>query len=103
MSRPSGQASNSADGQPESIKITVKGQDGSTVVYKIGRKIKLSKLLHSYCQRKQLDYRTVRFVHEGHHVPGQHTADKLKLEDGAEIFCMFLQTGGGIHIMPKTT
>ncbi|WRX22389.1 hypothetical protein QQP08_014876 [Theobroma cacao] len=52
-------------------------RDGNTVAYKFGRNIKLSKLLHSYCQKKQGDNRTVRFVHGGRHVLGQHMADKL--------------------------
>ncbi|XP_022734225.1 small ubiquitin-related modifier 1-like [Durio zibethinus] len=107
MSQPSGsggggRAKSNADGQPETIKVSVKSQDGSTVVYKIVRNLKLSKLMHAYCRKKQLDFRTVRFIHEGHRVPGKYTADKLKLEDGAEICCMFHQMGAGFYFMPKT-
>ncbi|XVF29119.1 hypothetical protein REPUB_Repub15cG0092100 [Reevesia pubescens] len=78
-------------------------QDGSTVSFQLPRNYKLSKLMNAYCERKQLDFRTARFVYEGHRVPGKYTADKLKLEDGAEICCMLHQMGAGFYIMPKTT
>ncbi|XVF37994.1 hypothetical protein REPUB_Repub20aG0059300 [Reevesia pubescens] len=100
-----GQAINNAvaNHQPEQIKIYMKSQDGGTMVYKIGRKAKLSILLHDYCEKKQFEYKTARFFHEGQRVLGKYTSAKLKLEDGAEIYCMFHQMGAGFFIRPKTT
>ncbi|KAK8299939.1 hypothetical protein V6Z12_D05G354100 [Gossypium hirsutum] len=59
--------------------------------------------MHAYCRKKQLDIHTVRFIYEGHRVPGKYTSDQLNLEDGAEICCMFHQSGGGFCSMPKIT
>ncbi|KHG04207.1 Small ubiquitin-related modifier 2 -like protein [Gossypium arboreum] len=86
-----------ADGQSQII------QDGNKVVYNIKRHAKLIKLMHAYCRKKQLDIHTVRFIYEGHRVPGKYTSDQLNLEDGAEICCMFHQSGGGVCSMPKIT
>ena len=46
-------------------------------MYKIARNVKLRKLMHAHCRKKQLDFRTARFIHEGHRVPGKYTADKV--------------------------
>ncbi|XP_022761040.1 small ubiquitin-related modifier 2-like [Durio zibethinus] len=92
-----------ADDQAGAIHVSVKNQDGSIVVCWIPHNVKLSKLMHAYRKKKQLDFHTAQFVHEGHRVPGKYMANKLKLEDGAEICCMFHQMGGGFYIMPKTT
>ncbi|KAG4149161.1 hypothetical protein ERO13_D05G324901v2 [Gossypium hirsutum] len=92
-----------ADGQSQIIQVCVKSQDGNKVVYNIKRNAKLIKLMHAYCRKKQLDIHTVRFIYEGHRVPGKYTSDQLNLEDGAEICCMFHQSGGGFCSMPKIT
>ncbi|PPD87523.1 hypothetical protein GOBAR_DD15540 [Gossypium barbadense] len=83
--------------------IRTRIQDGNKVVYNIKRNAKLIKLMHAYCRKKQLDIHTVRFIYEGHRVPGKYTSDQLNLEDGAEICCMFHQSGGGVCSMPKIT
>ncbi|KAG8493001.1 hypothetical protein CXB51_010220 [Gossypium anomalum] len=82
---------------------TLFSSDGNKVVYNIKRNAKLIKLMHAYCRKKQLDIHTVRFIYEGHRVPGKCTSDQLNLEDGAEICCMFHQAGGGVCSMPKIT
>ncbi|MBA0701646.1 hypothetical protein Goari_022270, partial [Gossypium aridum] len=38
--------------------------------------LKLSKLFHEYCQRKQYDLRTARFFYEGRRLPGKYTTAK---------------------------
>ncbi|XVE84750.1 hypothetical protein DITRI_Ditri17bG0037700 [Diplodiscus trichospermus] len=83
MSQPGGsggaRVERNVDDRPETIQIIVKSQDGSTVTYKIARNAKLSRLMHAYCRRKQFDFRTARFIHDGHRVHGKYTADKVSL------------------------
>ncbi|XP_016747335.1 small ubiquitin-related modifier 1 [Gossypium hirsutum] len=70
--------------------------DENRLAFKIMPNLKLSKMFHEYCQRKQYDLRTVRFFHEGRRLLGKYTAAKLNLEDQSQIDCMFHQTGGGL-------
>ncbi|MBA0786917.1 hypothetical protein Gotri_026461, partial [Gossypium trilobum] len=48
--------------------------DGNRLAFKITPNLKLSKLFHEYCQRKQYDLRTARFFHEGRRLLGKYTA-----------------------------
>ncbi|XP_039050913.1 small ubiquitin-related modifier 1-like [Hibiscus syriacus] len=91
----SGQIVNRAELRERRISIHIRGQDGTRLTFTIRHKLKLSVLFHNYCRRKQFDYRTARFFHEGLRVLGKYSAAQLNLEDGAEISCMFHQTGGG--------
>ncbi|GMI96111.1 hypothetical protein HRI_003280400 [Hibiscus trionum] len=91
----SGQIINCVDRSQRRIVIHITGQDGTRLTFTIPRKLKLSVLFHNYCTRKQFDYRTARFFHEGLRVLGRYSSAQLNLEDEAEINCMLHQTGGG--------
>ncbi|KAK8684916.1 hypothetical protein V6N13_040930 [Hibiscus sabdariffa] len=117
----SGQIISHVDRRERRIIVHMAGQDGTRLTFTIPRKLKLSVLFHNYCRRKQFDYRTARFFHEGLRVLGRYSSAqfqsgdflasncqkilflKLNLEDEAEINCMLHQTGGGSKIKPKTT
>ncbi|KAL4298299.1 hypothetical protein GQ457_12G002100 [Hibiscus cannabinus] len=99
----SGQIISHVDRRERRIIIHMAGQDGTHLTFTIPRKLKLSVLFHNYCRRKQFDYRTARFFHEGLRVLGRYSSAQLNLEDEAEINCMLHQTGGGSKIKPKTT
>ncbi|OMO88632.1 Small ubiquitin-related modifier, SUMO [Corchorus olitorius] len=67
---------NASAGDP--IRLTMAGQDGSRVVYRIPRKCKFFKLFKDYCQKKNLDYHTARFLLNGHRIQGKYTPEKVK-------------------------
>ncbi|CAK9141434.1 unnamed protein product [Ilex paraguariensis] len=78
-----------------SVALTVKGQDGNEVFFRIKRSARLQKLLMAYCERKQLDYRSMEFLFNGERIPTRQSPDDLKLEDGDQIDAMKHHTGGG--------
>ncbi|KAK8489664.1 hypothetical protein V6N13_028027 [Hibiscus sabdariffa] len=94
---------NRAGGRERKISILITGQDGSKMLFSTPRHLKLRVLFLEYCQRKQLNYRTARFLHESVRVLGRCTPAELNLEDGAELNCMLHQLGGGFYTMPATT
>ncbi|KAK8983721.1 hypothetical protein V6N11_009509 [Hibiscus sabdariffa] len=95
---------NRAGGRERRITIHVTGQDGSTTMFTISRNLRLRVLFLNYCERKQLNYRTARFLHQGVRVLGRRTPAELNLEDGVELNCMLHQLGGGgFYTMPATT
>ncbi|KAB2021587.1 hypothetical protein ES319_D07G150200v1 [Gossypium barbadense] len=59
------------------ITIHIQSQDENRLAFKIMPNLKLSKMFHEYCQRKQYDLRTVRFFHEGRRLLGKYTAAKV--------------------------
>ncbi|KAK8560756.1 hypothetical protein V6N13_026192 [Hibiscus sabdariffa] len=64
---------NRAGGRERRITIHVTGQDGSTTMFTISRNLRLRVLFLNYCERKQLNYRTARFLHQGVRVLGRRT------------------------------
>ncbi|GLT57643.1 hypothetical protein SLA2020_306000 [Shorea laevis] len=72
----------------KSMELTVKAQDGTRLHFKIRPYIKLRKLLIRYCERKQLEFETVKFLYNGQRVSTRHTAQKLKMKNGDEIYAM---------------
>ncbi|KAK8984438.1 hypothetical protein V6N11_029752, partial [Hibiscus sabdariffa] len=69
----SGQIISRVDRRERRIIVHMAGQDGSRLTFTIPRKLKLSVLFHNYCRRKQFDYRTARFFHEGLRVLGRYS------------------------------
>ncbi|KAE8722561.1 Carbohydrate-binding X8 domain superfamily protein isoform 1 [Hibiscus syriacus] len=73
----SGQIVNRAELRERRITVHMTGQDGTRLTFTIRHKVKLSVLFHNYCRRKQFDYRTARFFHEGRRVLGKYSAAQV--------------------------
>ncbi|KAL5111202.1 Small ubiquitin-related modifier 2-A [Taenia crassiceps] len=67
----------------EPINLTVHGQDGSVIHFKIKRTTPFKKLMNAYCQRLGLTLANVRFTCDGEHVQYEDTPEsrfsRLKL------------------------
>uniref|UniRef100_A0A1J3E3M3 Small ubiquitin-related modifier n=1 Tax=Noccaea caerulescens TaxID=107243 RepID=A0A1J3E3M3_NOCCA len=83
--------------EPTKKKINVKvknQQDGGSDVYKVGVNAPLKKLMTIYCEKKNLDYRTVRFIFDGKELKPRNTPAQLMMEDD-DIIDMVTEQGGG--------
>ncbi|KAF8014278.1 hypothetical protein BT93_H0191 [Corymbia citriodora subsp. variegata] len=78
-----------------SVNVRVRGQDDRVLYFKINRTTKLSRLFQIYCERRQLDVRTMQFLYEGNRITGNQTPIALGLEEGSEICAVVHQSGGG--------
>ncbi|XP_059670995.1 small ubiquitin-related modifier 2-like [Cornus florida] len=82
------------DDQSADINLTVKGQDGNEVFFKINRSTQLRKLMDAYCDRQSVDRNSVVFLLDGRLLRAKQTPDELEMEDGDEIDAMVHQSGG---------
>ncbi|XP_050290779.1 small ubiquitin-related modifier 2-like [Quercus robur] len=78
-----------------SINLKVKSQDGQDLYFKIRSDTKFIKLFTAYCDKRQYEYRTIQFFHEGQRILGSHTPARLNMEDNDEIEAMTHALGGG--------
>ncbi|OMO88629.1 Small ubiquitin-related modifier, SUMO [Corchorus olitorius] len=62
---------------PSTINIVISGQDGSKLSFKIGRSIKIKKLLTLYCDHRSVDYDTVRFLIDDDRLPVNKTPEEV--------------------------
>ncbi|CAN7021353.1 unnamed protein product [Brassica rapa subsp. trilocularis] len=56
-------------------------EDEGIDVYKMGTHVHLKKLMLAYCQRRNLDYRTLRFIFNGSFLRPRQTPAQLMMED----------------------
>ncbi|BHF57210.1 Small ubiquitin-related modifier 2 [Sparganum proliferum] len=68
-------ASASKEKSNEPINLTVHGQDGSVIHFKIKRTTPLKKLMTAYCDRLGLTLSNVRFTCDGEHVQQEDTPE----------------------------
>nr|VZI46060.1 unnamed protein product [Spirometra erinaceieuropaei] len=87
-------ASASKEKSNEPINLTVHGQDGSVIHFKIKRTTPLKKLMTAYCDRLGLTLSNVRFTCDGEHVQQEDTPESLDLNDHDTIEVFQTQTGG---------
>lgn len=87
------------DDQSESISLKVKGQDGVEMFFRIKRSTVMKKLLKTYCDRKFLNYKSVRFLINGERFDPDKNPTDLGLSDGDEIDAMMDQAGGSSEIL----
>lgn len=85
------------DGEKEepTIRLKVQHQGKEALHYKIKRNKRLFKLLTVYCERSNIDYKTMRFVYDGRRVLPTHTPNSLHMRDGDVIDVMGESDGGG--------
>ncbi|KAF8085509.1 hypothetical protein N665_0665s0018 [Sinapis alba] len=67
--------------QPKVILRVTNLEDEGLDVYKIGTHVHLKKLMLDYCQRRNLDYRTLRFIFNGRFLRPRETPAQLLMED----------------------
>ncbi|KAI3913102.1 hypothetical protein MKW98_007118 [Papaver atlanticum] len=83
------EAKKASDAEPVShINIKIRSNDyGDTeVCFRVKRNAKIGKLMEAYGEAKKVDYRTLRFLHEGVRIKEEHTTDQLEqLEEGDDI------------------
>ncbi|KAF7837878.1 small ubiquitin-related modifier 2 [Senna tora] len=79
----------------DKISISIKGQDGRELFYQVRRYTQLIKVMRSYCDRRQLQFETIRFIYRGKRLRPTQTPTSARLKDGAQIDAMRHQEGGG--------
>ncbi|OMO71040.1 Small ubiquitin-related modifier, SUMO [Corchorus capsularis] len=75
--RANGNGNASADDR-DRVRLTMAGQDGSRVLYRVRRNYRFFRLFQDYCKKKNLDYQTARFLLNGHRIQGKSTPEKVK-------------------------
>ncbi|KAI4345361.1 hypothetical protein L6164_012492 [Bauhinia variegata] len=64
------------------IQISIKGQDGRSMYFKLKSNARLSQVFKTYCQQRQLEYGTVNFYYDEHRVNGRQTPHQLEMAYG---------------------
>ena len=77
-----------------SIELTVKGQDGTEVVFKVKSSTLFGKLFDAYCDKKAVSRESVRFLIDGDRIKPEDTPGGIGLENGDMIDAMIMQVGG---------
>ncbi|ESW28491.1 hypothetical protein PHAVU_003G291000 [Phaseolus vulgaris] len=78
------------------VDLSISFQDGNKLFFKVNQNLEFAKVFRDFCDRKKLEYETLKFIHEGTQVKGRQTPKMLNLENGAEIFAVRNQVGGGV-------
>uniref|UniRef100_A0A5K3F9V5 Small ubiquitin-related modifier n=1 Tax=Mesocestoides corti TaxID=53468 RepID=A0A5K3F9V5_MESCO len=89
-----GDSSTAKEKSNEPINVSVHGQDGSVIRFKIRRTTPFKKLINVYCQRMGLSVSNVRFTCDGEHVQYEDTPESLDINDNDTIEVFHTQTGG---------
>jgi small ubiquitin-related modifier len=94
--------SDTEDAKPEEsanepITICVKDQTGEETMFKIKKSTKMSKVFSAYAQRKGVEEKSLRFLHDGERILETDTPKMLELEDKDQIDCLLEQVGGSGH------
>lgn len=76
------------------ISLTVKGQDGTEVVFKVKPTTLFEKVFAAYCDKKAVSRESVIFLCDGERVKADQTPEGIGMEDGDMIDAMIHQVGG---------
>ncbi|KAJ9701055.1 hypothetical protein PVL29_006416 [Vitis rotundifolia] len=68
--------------------------DGRQLYFRINLSTPSQRLLVAYCQRMNIDHKTMKLIYNGR-LPAKQTPEQLGMEDGDEIDALTYQTGGG--------
>ncbi|RDX72612.1 Small ubiquitin-related modifier 2, partial [Mucuna pruriens] len=71
-------------------------KEGRQLFFKVVQDLELVKVFKDFCDRRNMEYETVRFLYDGAHINGRQTPKMLNMENGAEIFAARQQLGGGV-------
>ena len=78
------------DKKSEHLNITVKGQDGSEVYFKVQKSKPFQSVMDAYCRKIGADIGATRFLFDGKQIKGTQTPEDLGMEDEDEITAMVL-------------
>lgn len=67
--------------QPKVILRVTDQEDGGLRVYRVGTHAHLKKLMLDYCQRRNLEYGTLRFIFKGRFLSLRQTPAQLMMKD----------------------
>ena len=74
------------------INIFVEAQDGTQMCFRMKKTTRLSKLMHTFCQRQGVSIQSLRFFY-GQRINEHQTPQELGMEDGDIIDVMIEQQG----------
>ncbi|KAM6566785.1 hypothetical protein CsatA_025913 [Cannabis sativa] len=74
---------------------TSKGTANKETYFKINKKCRLFKLLQTFCNHQNVDYRDMQFLFNGKRISPKHTPHSLKMKDDDQIDAMMHTDGGG--------
>ncbi|KAF4376859.1 small ubiquitin-related modifier 2 isoform X1 [Cannabis sativa] len=86
---------NCDDDQRVSIKVVSQGTANKETYFKINKKCRLFKLLQTFCNHQNVDYRDMQFLFNGKRISPKHTPHSLKMKDDDQIDAMMHTDGGG--------
>lgn len=85
----------------EYVTLTVQHQERPDFLFKMKRDDPIRKLMIKICERMLFgDYREIRFTLDGVRIKGDHTPNKLELENGDSIDAWSEQLGAGLRFWP---
>ncbi|VDN98460.1 unnamed protein product [Rodentolepis nana] len=84
----------SRDKSSEPINLTVHGQDGSIIHFKIKKSTPFKKLMTAYCHRLGYTLNNVRFTCDGEHINQDDTPESMDIDNNDTIEVFQTQTGG---------
>lgn len=85
------------DDDGEYVTLTVQHQNKPDFLFKMKRDDPIRKLMIKFCERMKFgDYRQIRFTLDGARIKGDHTPNKLELENGDSIDAWSEQLGAGL-------
>ncbi|GAU26193.1 hypothetical protein TSUD_354150 [Trifolium subterraneum] len=67
------------------MKLKVKCQDGNEIFFSINRSTQLKKLMNAYCVHHSVNFNSIDFLFNEHHIQAEQSPDELQMEDGDEI------------------
>jgi small ubiquitin-related modifier len=78
------------------VLITVRGQDGNAMKFKVKPNTTISKVMDAYCSSNGLNQTSVRFLFDGMRLNREQTVKSLGLQNEDVIDVVLEQTGGSI-------
>ncbi|GMY24666.1 small ubiquitin-related modifier 2-like [Fagus crenata] len=74
--------------------VNLHNLDGRALLYQIKRNTQFIKLFTAYCEKCQVNHRSLQFFHLGQRILGKDTPDMLNMEEADEIDAMTHVFGG---------
>lgn len=88
---------------PTHVSIRVIDSNGTEVYFKLKKDTQMKKVFAAYCERKAVEYDSIRFLFNGDRITPDSTPSSLKMEDNDVIDALVSQTGGSNTNTQKIT
>ncbi|KEH18064.1 NFATC2-interacting protein [Medicago truncatula] len=83
------------------MKLKVKCQDGNEIFFSINKSTHLKKLMNAYCNHHSVDFNSIGFMFNEHHVQAEQSPNEMQMVDGDEIDAIFYDQSRRINLKVK--